>query len=53
MRSPTRRILFWIFIFAVIMTFIPQPRAGAVEPSMAEYTSYPIFLSQSVTPNIL
>ena len=53
MRSPTRRILFWIFIFAVIMTFFPQPRAGAVEPSMAEYTSYPIFLSQSVTPNIL
>lgn len=35
-----------------ILLFIVLP-AAALGQTMADYTSYPIFLSQSVTPNIL
>lgn len=48
--SPTTRVL-WLFI-AIAVSRLAAP-AGVSAQSMANYTNYPIFLSQTVPPNIL
>ena len=42
--------IFWALVL-VVSCF--SSGAEAAEPSMADYTAFPIFLTQSVTPNIL
>jgi type IV pilus assembly protein PilY1 len=42
-------IFWWVTIASIILW---SPASHAVEPDMSDYTAYPIFLSQSVAPNI-
>ena len=46
-----------LFIITLMLMFLvwgaSAPFAGAAEPNKADYTSYPVFMANTITPNIL
>ncbi|MBW1920093.1 MAG: hypothetical protein JRI81_07695, partial [Deltaproteobacteria bacterium] len=46
-----KEVLVFLLATTVSMSLVSQ--GEATEPSMSDYTAYPIFMSQSVKPNIL
>jgi len=48
-----RKILIISSMFMLLMWVGIAPLAGAAEPNKADYTSYPVFMANTITPNIL
>ena len=47
-----KNIIYTFLCLAIVSILLWSPVTQAAEPDMADYTAYPIFLTQSVQPNI-
>jgi len=48
-----KKNIIFISLWVMLAFFSGFETAGAVEPELADYTSYPVFMANSVQPNIL